>query len=122
MTERELQKVLERHGVTRLDPKGEKFDPNIHQAVQQVENVELPHNTVCDVYQVGYMISDRVLRHAVVSVAKGGPKIVQSAEPEQPQTPEPPQTVKTGQKETPGTKQSSQAGSEEIGSTIDKNA
>ncbi len=72
MNERELQKVLERHGVARIDPKGEKFDPNMHQAVQQVDRPDLPNNTVCDVYQVGYTIADRVLRPAVVAVAKGG--------------------------------------------------
>jgi len=75
MNERELQKMLARYGVTRIDPKGEKFDPNFHQAVQQAERPDLPNDTVCDVFQVGYMIADRVLRPAVVSVAKGGPKL-----------------------------------------------
>jgi hypothetical protein len=61
--------------VSKIDPRGEKFDPNCHQAVQQVENPELPNDTVCDVFQVGYMIADRVLRPAVVAVAKGGPRL-----------------------------------------------
>jgi molecular chaperone GrpE len=74
LTERELQRVLERHGVVKIDPKGEKVDPNLHQVVQQIEDASLPHNTVCDVYQVGYMIADRVLRTAMVAVSRGGPK------------------------------------------------
>ncbi len=81
MNERELQKVLERHGVTKIDPQGEKFDPNMHQAVQQVENCDLPNNTVCEVYQVGYVMADRVLRPAVVAVAKGGAQKSADREP-----------------------------------------
>ena len=85
MNESALHKVLERHGVTPINPEGERFDPNMHQAVQQVETKDLPNDTVCDVFQVGYVIADRVLRHAVVSVSKGGPKIANPAtsEPEQ---------------------------------------
>jgi len=117
MNERQLQKVLERHGVTQLDPKGEKFDPNMHQAVQQVDNLELPNNTVCEVFQVGYIIADRVLRPAVVAVAKGGPKDASGHG-------EPPMTLnKKDDKTEPesGASNSDQA-SDELGSNIDKNA
>ena len=109
MNERELQKVLEKHGVTQLTPKGEKFDPNIHQAVQQIDNNELPNNTVVDVFQVGYVIADRVLRPAVVSVAKGGPK---TAHP----SGEPPMTLpeKDADEAEPKTDP------DDIGSSVDK--
>lgn len=74
MTERELGNTLEKHGVKKLDPKGEKFDPNFHQAMFEVQNPEVPNNTVMEVVQAGYVIGERVLRPAMVGVAKGGPK------------------------------------------------
>jgi molecular chaperone GrpE len=74
LTERDFLKSLERHGVRRLDPKGSKFDPNMHQAMFEVPNPEVPAGTVLEVVQTGYAIGDRVLRPALVGVAKGGPK------------------------------------------------
>jgi molecular chaperone GrpE len=74
LTERELLKVLEKHGVRRFDPKGEKFDPNVHQAMFEVPDPSLPAGTVAQVIQPGYMLGERVLRPALVGVAKGGPK------------------------------------------------
>jgi molecular chaperone GrpE len=74
LTERDFLKSLERHGVRRLDPKGSKFDPNMHQAMFEVPNPEVPAGTVLEVVQTGYAIADRVLRPALVGVAKGGPK------------------------------------------------
>jgi len=74
LTERELIKVLEKHGITRFDPKGEKFDPNLHQAMYEVADSSLPAGTIAQVVQPGYMIGDRVLRPALVAVAKGGGK------------------------------------------------
>lgn len=85
MTERSMLSALERHGVKKLEPIGEKFDPNFHQAMFEVPNESVPNNTVVEVVQDGYVISDRVLRPAMVGVAKGGPK--QPAEP--PSQPEP---------------------------------
>lgn len=76
LTERELLNVLERHGVKRIDPVGERFDPNIHQAMMEVENAEVPAGTVVLAYQPAYIIEDRVLRPAMVVVSKGGPKPV----------------------------------------------
>lgn len=58
----------------RLEPKGEKFDPNFHQAMFEMPNTEVPHNSVVEVVQTGYSIGSRVLRPAMVGVAKGGPK------------------------------------------------
>jgi molecular chaperone GrpE len=74
LLERELVQMLERHGVQRLDPKGQRFDPNQHQAVMETERPDLPAGTVAEVFQAGYTIGERVLRPAMVSVAKGGPK------------------------------------------------
>ena len=74
VTERELLNVLERHGIVRVDPKGERFDPNKHQAMFEVENTGVPEGTVVEVVQQGYSIAERVLRPALVGVAKGGPK------------------------------------------------
>ncbi len=74
MTERSMLAALERHGVRKLEPVGEKFDPNFHQAMFEVPNPEVPNNTVVQVVQEGYVIGERVLRPAMVGVAKGGPK------------------------------------------------
>ena len=74
LTEREMLKTLERYGVKRLDPQGQKFDPNLHQAMFEVPNPDVPNGTVVQVVQTGYVIADRVLRPALVGVAKGGPK------------------------------------------------
>ena len=74
LTERDLLKTLERHGVKRLEPEGSRFDPNMHQAMFEVPNESVPSGTVVQVVQTGYAIGDRVLRPAMVGVAKGGPK------------------------------------------------
>lgn len=74
MTERELVNVLERHGIKRMDPLGAPFNPHHHQAVMETQSTEVPHGTVTQVLQAGYMIEDRILRPAMVIVAKGGPK------------------------------------------------
>ena len=74
LTERELVKVMEKHGITKFNPKGQKFDPNVHQAMLEVPDPSVPSGTVVQVMQPGYMIADRVLRPALVAVSKGGPK------------------------------------------------
>jgi molecular chaperone GrpE len=74
LTERELLKVLEKHGIKKFDPLGEKFDPNLHQAMYEIPDPSQPAGTVAQVVQPGYMIGERVLRPALVAVAKGGPK------------------------------------------------
>ncbi|MET7244091.1 nucleotide exchange factor GrpE [Methylobacterium sp. EM32] len=74
LTERDLLKTLERHGVKRVDPQGQRFDPNLHQAMFEVPNPDVTSGTVVQVVQSGYVIGDRVLRPALVGVAKGGPK------------------------------------------------
>jgi molecular chaperone GrpE len=66
--------VFERHGVRRLNPRGEAFNPHLHQAMMEMENAEVAPGTVLEVYQAGYVIEDRVLRPAMVVVSKGGAK------------------------------------------------
>ncbi|WP_434733393.1 nucleotide exchange factor GrpE [Rhizobium sp. YTUHZ044] len=78
MTERAMLAALERHGVRKLEPVGQKFDPNFHQAMFEVPNSEVPNNTVVQVVQAGFTIGERVLRPAMVGVAKGGPKPVEA--------------------------------------------
>ena len=74
MTERELLNVVERHGIKRLQPLNEPFNPHLHQAVLQVPRTDVPNGIVVEVYQAGYTIEERVLRPAMVGVAQGGPK------------------------------------------------
>ena len=80
LTERELQAVLGRHGVKKLEPRGEKFDPNFHQAMFEVPNEAVPAGTVTEVVQSGWKIGERVLRPALVGVSKGGVKVAPKAE------------------------------------------
>ncbi len=74
MTEREFLNVLERHGVKRVSPKGEPFDPRLHQAVMEREDKSVANGTVVEVFQAGYTIEERCLRPAMVVVARGGAK------------------------------------------------
>ncbi len=74
LTDRELVKILHKNGVKKFSPEGEKFDPNLHQAMYEMPTAELPPGTVAQVIQAGYMIGDRVLRPAMVAVAKAAPK------------------------------------------------
>ncbi len=74
LTERELLKALEKNGVRQFTPQGEKFDPNLHQAIFEVPDATVPAGCVVQVVQPGYMIGERVLRPALVGVSKGGPK------------------------------------------------
>lgn len=74
MIERELLAVLGRHGIKRIEPKGEPFDPHHHQAVVEVPSAEVAAGLVTQVFQSGYMIEERILRPAMVAVSKGGPK------------------------------------------------
>jgi molecular chaperone GrpE len=76
LTERELLKALEKNGVRQFTPHGEKFDPNVHQAMYEVPDPSVPAGSIVQVMQPGYMIGERVLRPALVAVAKGGPKPV----------------------------------------------
>jgi molecular chaperone GrpE len=74
LTDRELAKALEKHGVRRIEPQGQKFDPHFHQAMFEVPDPSVPTGTVVQVVQDGYTIGERVLRPALVGIAKGGAK------------------------------------------------
>ena len=81
LTARDLEAALGRHGVKKLDPKGQKFDPNFHQAIFEAPDESVPSGTVSQVVQSGWTIGDRVLRPAMVGVSKGGPKAAPRQEP-----------------------------------------
>jgi molecular chaperone GrpE len=72
LTERDLMKTLERHGVRLIDPKGEKFDPNRHQAMFEAPDPSTPKGCVSTVIQTGFSIGERTLRPALVGVSAGG--------------------------------------------------
>ncbi|GLR81781.1 nucleotide exchange factor GrpE [Azospirillum oryzae] len=71
-TERQLFAAFERAGIKKLDPAGEPFDPNFHQVMFEIENTGKAAGTVVQVLQPGYTIHGRLLREAMVGVAKGG--------------------------------------------------
>jgi molecular chaperone GrpE len=81
LIERELLKTLEKNGVRKFDPQGEKFDPHLHQAMYEAADESAPAGTVVQVIQPGYMIGERMLRPALVAVAKGGPKGPEDVQP-----------------------------------------
>ena len=83
LTERSMLNALEKNGVKKFDPSGEKFDPNFQQAMYEVPDSSVPSGLVVQVVQAGYMIGDRVLRPALVGVSKGGAKAQASASSEQ---------------------------------------
>ncbi|MGE3475466.1 MAG: nucleotide exchange factor GrpE [Rhodospirillaceae bacterium] len=74
LTEKELHTILENNGVRRVTSLNQPFDPNLHNAIQEVENTTVPSGTVVQVFQDGYLIHDRLLRPAMVVVSRGGPK------------------------------------------------
>jgi molecular chaperone GrpE len=80
MTEREMQRLLAKHGVKPIEAEGQKFDPHKHQAMFEVPDPSRPEGTVVQVVQAGFAIGDRVLRPAMVGVAKGGPSHAEGAE------------------------------------------
>ena len=79
LTERDLQKALEKNGIRKIEPMGEKFDPNLHQAMYEVPDASVPSGSVVQVIQPGYVIGERILRPAMVAIAKGGPKVAAAA-------------------------------------------
>jgi molecular chaperone GrpE len=75
MTERDLLTTFERYGIRPIIAMGTRFDPNLHQAMLEMEDPSQPEGTVVLVMQAGYTIHDRLLRPALVGVSKGGPKV-----------------------------------------------
>ncbi len=72
LTQRQLLGIFERHGIKPIHPMGEKFDPNFHQAMFEAPDTGQPDGTIVQILQMGYVIGDRLLRPAMVGVAKGG--------------------------------------------------
>lgn len=72
LTEREMQRLLAKHGVKPIEAEGQKFDPHRHQAMFEVPDATKPEGTVVQVVQQGFAIGERVLRPAMVGIAKGG--------------------------------------------------
>jgi len=83
LTERSLLNTLEKNGVKKFDPSGEKFNPNFQQAMYEVPNTSVRQGTVVQLVQAGFMIGERVLRPALVGVSKGGAKVAAAAPSEQ---------------------------------------
>ncbi|MBL4802452.1 MAG: nucleotide exchange factor GrpE [Emcibacter sp.] len=74
MTERELLNMLERHNIKKIDPLGDKFSHDLHQALFELPDTGKEDGTIVQVMQVGYVIKDRLLRPAMVGVARGSKK------------------------------------------------
>tara|TARA_Y100000768_G_scaffold314638_1_gene249509 strand:- start:65 stop:766 length:702 start_codon:yes stop_codon:yes gene_type:complete len=70
MVKKELSSALEKNGITKIDTLNKKFDPNLHQAMMEIENNELDEGVVVQEIQTGYMMYDRLLRPAMVGVSK----------------------------------------------------
>lgn len=65
----QFSESLKKIGVTEMEALGAEFNPNLHNAIKQTEDENFGENTVCEVFQKGYMLNDKVIRHAVVAVA-----------------------------------------------------
>ena len=70
MVKKEFSTALEKHGITKIDSLNKKFDPNLHQAMMEIENNDLEEGLVVQEIQTGYMMYDRLLRPAMVGVSK----------------------------------------------------
>lgn len=79
MTEREMQRLMQKNGVKPILAANEKFDPHKHQAMFEVPDASVAEGTVVQVMQTGFEIGERVLRPAMVGVSKGGPKMSKAA-------------------------------------------
>ncbi|CAN5140792.1 nucleotide exchange factor GrpE [soil metagenome] len=76
-TDRELQSILERHGVTRIEALGKPFNADLHQAMMEVQDPTVPAGTIVQELIPGYLLAGRLLRAAMVAVSKGGPRAAQ---------------------------------------------
>ena len=74
MVKKELSTALEKNGITKIDTLNKKFDPNLHQAMMEIENNDLDEGVVVQEIQTGYMMHDRLLRPAMVGVSKKSQK------------------------------------------------
>ena len=88
LIEKDFLDAFARHGVQKIEPIGEPFDHNYHQAMFELEDLEKPAGTVLQLMQAGYRLHDRLLRAAMVGVSKGGPKAKKPAEDNEEEPPE----------------------------------
>ena len=77
MVKKELSTALEKNGITKIDSLDKKFDPNLHQAMMEIENDDLDEGVVVQEIQTGYMMYDRLLRPAMVGVSKKSQKTIE---------------------------------------------
>ncbi|RUS68731.1 hypothetical protein EGW08_023508, partial [Elysia chlorotica] len=70
LTAKILEDILNKNGLKVIDPQGEKFDPNLHEAMAMIPNPEVENNTVFEVFQKGYLLNGRIIRAAKVIVVK----------------------------------------------------
>ena len=75
MVKKELTTALEKNGITKIDALNKKFDPNLHQAMMEIENHDLEEGVVIQEIQTGYIMHDRLLRPAMVGVSKKPQKL-----------------------------------------------
>jgi molecular chaperone GrpE len=87
-TERNLEQTLTKHGVRQIEPKGQKFDPRLHQAIYELPTAEMAPGMVAEVVQAGYTIGERVLRPAMVAVSKAAAQTQAPANDDAPPSPE----------------------------------
>lgn len=120
MTGRELANIFERNGIERIDPKGEIFDPNAHQAMFEMPNPEVPTGTILEVVATGFRIEGRILRPAMVGIAKGGKKPEKPGKEEKSaESADTTGTEKTGKQDDTTDSQSKSSGKEAEGNTGD---
>ena len=81
LTERELAAIFQRHGVEKIDPAGEKFDHNLHEAMFEIPTADAEPGTVMQVVETGYVLNGRLLRAARVGIAKAPPEAETVSEP-----------------------------------------
>ncbi len=127
MTERELTNALEKKGIMQIVSLDTPFDPNLHQAMFEVEDPDKPAGTVVQVIQAGFTIGDRTLRPAMVGVSKGGPKAVKPDVEETEETPaeEEDEVVQAAEVETEAEKSEEKPAKNNdktVGKTVDKSA
>ena len=77
MVKKELSNALEKHGITKIDSLNKKFDPNLHQAMMEIENNEIDEGVVVQEIQTGYLMHDRLLRPSMVGVSKKPQKTIE---------------------------------------------
>lgn len=70
LTRKQLRAAFEKHGLAEIDPAGQRFDPHLHQAMTAVDSADVPPQTVLQVFQKGFRLHDRVIRPALVAVAR----------------------------------------------------